>query len=158
MPMTSTTTEATIKRFRGLFSRKATPDRLWTNGGPQFASANMQEFLNSWGVHHEVSSPHYPQSNGKAEAIVRSMKKIIASAWTGKSMDFNKLCRSLLQYRNTPSKRDGRSPAQKLFGTPLQDTLPAHRRSFAPEWQRVIKEDSQEQAETTGHQAKRYYD
>ena len=25
---------------------------------------------------------------------------------------------------------------QKLFGHPVQDTLPAHRRSFAPEWQR----------------------
>ena len=158
MPMTSTTAEATIKRFRGLFSRTAAPDRLWTDGGPQFASAKMQEFLNSWGVRHDVSSPHYPQSNGKAEATVKSMKKIIASAWTGKSMDLDKLCRSLLQYRNTPSKRDGRSPAQKLFGTPLQDTLPAHCRSFAPEWQRVIKEDSQEQAETTGNQAKRYYD
>ena len=73
-------------------------------------------------------------------------------------MDLDKLCRGPLQYRNTPSKRDGRSPAQKLFGTPLQDTLPAHRRSFAPEWQRVIEEDSQDRAETTGNQAKRYYD
>ena len=28
------------------------------------------------------------------------------------------------------------SPAQKLFGRPIQDTIPAHRRSFAHEWQK----------------------
>ena len=28
------------------------------------------------------------------------------------------------------------SPAQKLYGHLIQDTLPAHRRAFAPEWQR----------------------
>ena len=118
----------------------------------------MQEFLKSWGVRHETSSPHYPQSNGKAEATVKSIKKIIASAWTGKSIDLDKLCKSLLQYRNTPSKRDGRSLAQKLFGTPLQDTLPAHRKSFSPEWQRVTEEDGHERADANADQAKRYYD
>ena len=30
------------------------------------------------------------------------------------------------------------SPAQKLYGHPIQDSLPAHRRSFALEWQRPI--------------------
>jgi len=28
------------------------------------------------------------------------------------------------------------SPAQKLFGRPIQDTIPAHCRSFAHEWQK----------------------
>ena len=105
-----------------------------------------------------MSSPHYPQSNGKAEATVKSMKKLIAAAWSGRSLDLDKLCRSLLQYRNMPSKRDGRSPAQKLFGTPLQDTLPAHRRSFAPEWQRSTEEESAEKAEMTEEQSRQYYD
>ena len=43
----------------------------------------MVDFLKSWGVTHNLSSPHYPQSNGKAEATVKSMKKLISSAWTG---------------------------------------------------------------------------
>ena len=64
------------------------------------------------------------------------MKKLISAAWTGHSVDWTKLSRALLQYRNTPTWKDGISPAQKLFGHPMQDTLPAHRRSFALEWQK----------------------
>ena len=37
----------------------------------------------------------------------------------------------LLQY--TPSRKDRLSPAQKLYGNPTQDTLPAHRCSFSQE-------------------------
>ena len=51
-----------------------------------------------------------------------------------------KLCSALLQYRNTPTRKDGLSSVQKLFGHPVQDTLPAHHRSFATEWQRTSQE------------------
>ena len=68
-------------------------------------------------------------------------------AWTV-PIDENKLARALLQYRNTPSHKDGLSPAQKLYGRPIQDTLPAHRRAFPPEWQRSTS-IAEEQAQTT---------
>ena len=64
------------------------------------------------------------------------VKSMIRAAWTGHHLDDNKLVRSVLQYRNTPSRKDGLSPAQKLYGHAIQDTLPAHRRAFSPEWQR----------------------
>ena len=47
---------------------------------------------------------------------------------------------ALLQYRNMPSRKDGLSPSQKLYGHLIQDTLPAHHRAFAPEWQCSITE------------------
>ena len=112
--------------LRDHFCRTAVPDLIWSDGGPQFTSQHLATFLRDWGVSHEVSSPHYPQSNGKAEARVKSMKKLISAAWTGRSVDWTKLSRALLQYRNTPTRKDGISPAQKLFGHPVQDTLPAH--------------------------------
>jgi hypothetical protein len=68
------------------------------------------------------------------------MKKLIKSSWNVRSLDEEKLTRALLQYRNTPSRKDGLSPAQKLFGQPIQDTLPAHRRAFSSEWQRSIEQ------------------
>ena len=46
-------------------------------------------------------------------------------------MDEDVLTRALLQYCNTPSRKDGLAPAQKLYGTPVQDTLPAHHRAFS---------------------------
>ena len=81
------------------------------------------------------------------------MKKIIYTSWKGHSLDHNKFCRTLLQYRNTPSCKDGLSPAQKLYGHPVQDTLPAHRRSFSQEWQRK----AEQQAEATQQSSATYY-
>ncbi len=63
-------------------------------------------------------------------STVKSMKKLLRTSWKGRSMDEDALVRALLQYRNTPSRKDGLSPAQKLYGRPVQDTLPAHHRSF----------------------------
>ena len=67
------------------------------------------------------------------------MKKLIKTSWNVHSLEEDKLARALLQYRNRPCK-DGLSPAQKLLGQPIQDTLPANRRAFSSEWQRSIKE------------------
>ncbi len=145
--MTSTTTARLLSSLRSSFCRTGAPDKLWTDQGPQFTSQAFQSFAKQWGFQHVTSTPRYPQSNGKAEATVKSMKKLIQSAWQGRSLNETTLAKALIQYRNTPSRKDRLSPAQKLYGRPIQDTLPAHRRSFAPEWQRSATEaESQAQA------------
>ena len=67
-------------------------------------------------------SPHYhPQNNGKAEATVMFMKKLISAAWIGRSVNWDHLARALLQYRNTPCWKDGDLPKRCLaiqFKTP----------------------------------------
>ena len=95
--------------------------------------------------------PYYPESNSKIEATVKSMKKIIATSWDTRTLDENKLCYAILQYRNTPSHKDGLSPAQKLYGRPIRDTLPAHHHSFAPEWQRSTQAAEQQAANSQKH-------
>jgi hypothetical protein len=82
-----------------------------------------------------VSSPHFHQSNGVAEAGVKSMKKLIAGSFTSNSFDINKFGQSLVLFRNTAIS-GGQSPAQIVFHRPMRDCLPAHRRSFAAEWQK----------------------
>jgi len=42
-------------------------------------------------------------------------KKLIQHSWNVRALDDEKFCRSLLQYCNAPSLRDGLSPPQKLF-------------------------------------------
>ena len=129
---------------------------MWSDGGPQFTSKCFQDFSKQWGFTHQTSSLYYPQSNGKAEATVKSTKRIIATSWNTRTLNEDKLCHAVLQYSNTPSRKDGLSPAQKLYGRPIQDTLPAHRRSFAPEWQRSAQLAEQQAAKTL-QQAELYY-
>ena len=112
------------------------PDIICTDQGAQFMSKEIQDFFKRWGIRHVTSSPPFPQSNGRAEAAVKSMKKIIRRTWDAQQRRLNKEAwtRALVQYRNTPGVT-GLSPAQRLFGHPLQDLVPAHHRPFAPEWQ-----------------------
>ena len=113
---------------------------------------HFQTFLTA-GVFY-TNFPH--QDNGKVEATVKSLKKLLQHSWNGRALDDEKLCWSLLQYRNTPSRKDGLSPAQKLFGHPVQDIVPAHQRSFLPQWQQTTQEAAQ-QAEDTSKLSAAYY-
>ena len=107
----------------------------------EIAFDSFQTFAKEWEFKHITSSPTNPLSNGKAESALKSMKKIIEGAWVRHRLDKERLARALLQYRNTPSRQDGLSLARKLLGKPIQDTLPAHNRAFAPQWQKQPVED-----------------
>ena len=113
----------------------------------------FQSFAKQWGFVHCTSTPYYPQSNRKVEATVKSMKKIIRPAWNGRYLEEDTLCQAIMQYHNTPSQKDGLSPTQKLFGQPLQDTLPAHR---SPEWQHQT-EQAEQLAQESQEAAVKYY-
>ena len=93
---TDVTSLNVVSTFKALFSQTAVPDVLWSDGGPQFTAKNFQTFADRWGFIYRRSTPHYPQSNGKAESAVKSMKKIIRAAWNGRNLDEEKLCRALL--------------------------------------------------------------
>ena len=92
--------------------------------------------------------PHYPQSNGRAEAAVKSMKKLLRKCWNSQkgALDMDKWASALLQYRNTPDA-SGLSPAQRLLGHPIQDALPVHHSAFSKEWQKQVNEAKTKAAE-----------
>ena len=144
------TTSKLIIALRQSFCHTGIPEIIWSDGGPQFTSNMFQQFV------HKVSTPHYPQSNGKVEATVKSMKNIIRMSWNGRSLNQDKFCRALLQYRNTPSRKNNLSPAQKLYRRPVQDITPAHRRSFSEEWQHKA-EAAEQQAQQTLQSSEDYY-
>lgn len=141
-------TSKLINATRDLFCIAGVPNVLWSDGGPQFRSKAFQDFLKRWGVTHGTSSPMYPQSNGKAEAAVKSTKKLLRRCWNAQTqqLDHDLWVQGILQHRNTPGP-SGLSPAQILYGRPVQDMLPAHRRNFAEKWQ-----TSAEQAEAAAIQ------
>jgi hypothetical protein len=75
-------------------------------------------------VEHRTSSAFYPQSNGRAELAVKTAKRILReNTASDGSLNSEKACTALLQYRNTPIKHLGLSPAQLLFHRNLRDSL-----------------------------------
>ena len=133
--------QTVIDALRNTFTDTAVPTVLYTDNGPQFKARSLGRFLQQWGVTSTTSSPHYPQSNGHAEASVKAMKRLVKRCWDARTGDVNKdrWSKGLLQWRNTP-RADGRSPAQVVFGHPARDSLPVHKRAFAAEWQRTVRE------------------
>lgn len=118
-----TTTSCFTIALLTIFSRYGAPD-IWSDQGPQFMSQTFQKFSREWGFQDVTSSPTYPQSNGKAEPAIKLMK-IIKGTWTSHQLDKRKLALSLLQYRNTPSRRDGASWHRSCFGSQFR-TLYQH--------------------------------
>ncbi|XP_050705846.1 uncharacterized protein LOC126991139 [Eriocheir sinensis] len=150
-----TTAAATIRQFRCYFRDVGVPVRLRTDGGPQFTSREFTEFLARWGVKHVVTSPYHPQSNGHAEAAVKSIKHLITKVAPSGNIDCEPFDRGLLEIRNTPN-HTGRSPAQILYGRPLRTCVPAHPESFKQEWQAKSEECDRRAAQRAEDITSRY--
>ena len=63
-----------VSLLKEMFSEHGILEVLHSDSGPQYASAQFTNFCLSWGITHETSSPHYPQSNGFTEACIKSVK------------------------------------------------------------------------------------
>ena len=136
---TDTTAVSTIRHFSRIFRDLGVPVRLRTDGGPQFTSHAFKDFLHRWGVQHIMSTPHYPQSNGHAEAGVKTIKHFILKVAPSGNIDTEEFDKGLLEIRNTPN-HTGFSPAQILYGHALRSCVPAHASSFAQEWRNKTDE------------------
>ena len=67
--------------LEGLFTRYGTPQVLITDNGRAFAPSlpeqghRFWEFLALHGVEHRRARPYYPQTNGKAEAMIKTVER-----------------------------------------------------------------------------------
>ncbi|XP_037515404.1 uncharacterized protein LOC119391827 [Rhipicephalus sanguineus] len=67
----STTARAVIDALKGIFARHGIPQDVRSDNGPPFSSQEFAAFAVSYGFNHATSSPHYAQSNGEAERMLR---------------------------------------------------------------------------------------
>ena len=74
--LSSTSTQAVFRELKTMFARFGIPEILVTDNGPQFSSNEFQVFAKSLSFNHVTTSPRYPQSNGKAENAVRTVKRL----------------------------------------------------------------------------------
>ena len=103
----STTSASIITALKAVFSHHGIPAAVVSDNGPQYASQEMKEFSQSYGVSHITSSPHYPQSNGEAERAVKTAKSLLEHSPDPYLAP--------LSYRTTPLPWCGLSPAELLM-------------------------------------------
>ena len=109
----------TITHLRELFAAEGIPAIVMSNNGPPFNREEFRQFSHDFDFVHTTLSPHFHQSNGFIEAMVKKVKN------TYKKMDGfpNAQARALLQLHDTPITADLPSPAEILHGCPAQGTV-----------------------------------
>ena len=110
--MTSTNSEATINKFKEIFSIEGALIHLITDNGPPFNSAELAYSAYSgifWNFKHMTSSPNYPQSDGQTECAVQTVRQRMLRC----KQDGQDWRQTLLELRTRPTK-DLPSPAGSL--------------------------------------------
>ena len=119
--LTSTTAKDVIIKLQVHFARYGIPSEIDSDQGPQFTSTQFHSMVNKWGIVHTMSSPGHHQSNGKAEAAVKTAKHMMYKCL----QDGTDVHEALLELRNTPQQDTGLSPTQLMFWTTDKTRLPA---------------------------------
>ena len=111
---------AVIKVLGMIFTEFGRPFVLRSDNGSYYTSKEFHNFLSFYQVNHITSSPHYPQSNQFAEALVGISKKLMEkSVKDGKPWNYG-----LMQYRTTPIGSNLPSPLEALTGRKPRSSLP----------------------------------
>ena len=116
----NSSTHVVIKELGLVFTELGRPFVLRSDNGPCYSSREFHNFLSFYQVDHVTSSPHYPQSNGFAEALVGITKKLMEkSVKEGKLWNYG-----LFEYRTTPTSSTFPSPLEMLTGRRPCSSLP----------------------------------
>ena len=121
----NTTSKTIIAKLFEIFSVHGLPETLTSDNGGQFTSDEFELFLKINGIHHNKTTPLWPQANGQVERINRVIKKAIQAAVNDGLNWRNELNTFLLSYRNTPHCTTGETPSFLLFSRNIRDKLPS---------------------------------
>ena len=127
--LTTITSSNIITQLKAIFARFGILAAMVTDNGPQFDSYEMKEFAQIYDFQHTTTSPYFPQSNGFAERMVKTVKKLLEH-----SADPYK---SILSYRATPLPWCGLSPAELLMGRRIRTDIPQVKDNFIPKWEHI---------------------
>ena len=132
-------TEKLIKALLQEFDKFGIPERIYSDGGPQFISSVYKDFCHRNGIKDVLSSPNNPQSNGVAENTVKEMKKLIHCLTKSGKIDEEEWMKAILVYLNTPRRPLNQSPSQLMFGRDLRDGISVLQDQLRPEHLQAIE-------------------
>ena len=105
---------AVIKELGLFFTELGRPFVLRSDNGPCYSSREFHNFLSFYQVDHITSSPHHPQSNGFAEALVGITKKLMekicergktVELWSFTIQDYSNFINSPISIRDVDRKK-----------------------------------------------------
>ena len=114
------TSDAVIKRMKGVFAEQGCPTRVVSDNGGHYSSLAFRKFAEAWGFDHVTSSPHYPQSNGFIERQIQTVKATMKKV----AMTKSDLQMALLVLRATPVDSHLPSPAEMLNARKFKTNVP----------------------------------
>lgn len=117
-PLRATHTGAVTGILTAWFVEWGFPQRIRTDGGPQFRG-EFKEYCQRYAIEHELASPHHPEANGLAESAVKNTKFLLEKCKASKE-DFSL---ALLEWRNTPNAA-GVIPAVLFCGRRQKTQMP----------------------------------
>ncbi len=92
--------ELVLQRAREKFPQ-ARP-QIISDNGPQFVAKDFKEYLRQWQTRHVLTSPYYPQSNGKLERYHRTLKEQAIRPKTPLTLeDARRVVREFVEHYNT---------------------------------------------------------
>ncbi|KXJ07186.1 Uncharacterized protein K02A2.6, partial [Exaiptasia diaphana] len=151
--MSSTTSTATVKVLREIFSRHGLPETIVSDNGPQLTSEEFQNFCSANGIIHRRSAPYKPSTNGQAERIVQVLKTALTQASITKEDIDSAVARHMLVYRNTAHTLTGESPSMLLMKRKFRTMLDL----LKPSLQRHVQEKQNTIAERTANRQLRKF-
>jgi transposase InsO family protein len=96
-----TVTSTSVTNFlTDLFCRHGLPDNLISDNGPQFCSAEFENFLSSLGVHHSKTAVYNPSANGAVERFNKVLKEGLSVACAESASFLPSVKRILANYRS----------------------------------------------------------
>lgn len=119
--MTERDVEITVQQ-----AREAFPDakpRIISDRGSQFSSRDFREFMRLVGLTHTMTSPYYPQSNGKLERCNKTIKTYLRTAYLANVEEAKKLIGEFVTCYNTVRLNSSIgyvAPADKLAGADVK--------------------------------------
>ena len=117
----SSTSSFVCKKISNIFTEFSKPYVIRSDNGPCYASKEFKELMELFQVQHVTSSPHFPQSNGFAEAMMQIAKKLMdCSTLQEKPWNFG-----LMEYRCIHLTKNIPSLLELLTGWKPRTGLPS---------------------------------
>jgi putative transposase len=112
--------DAEIVLQRGREAYPQARPQIISDRGSQFVARDFKEFIRLWQTSHVLTSPHYPQSNGKLERFHRTLKEQAIRPKTPLCLeDALRVSRRFIDHYNTVRLHSGIgyiAPQDKLLG------------------------------------------